>query len=60
MGGEGGPMRDIALLNAAAGLVIAGKCRELKDGLVLAADAVDSGRARKTLEALIRSSQAAA
>jgi anthranilate phosphoribosyltransferase len=58
MAGEGGPMRDIALLNAAAGLVIAGKCRDLKDGLVAAADAVDSGRARRTLEALIKSSHA--
>jgi anthranilate phosphoribosyltransferase len=52
-------MRDIALLNAAAGLVIAGKCRDLKDGLVAAADAVDSGRARQTLDALIKSSLAA-
>jgi anthranilate phosphoribosyltransferase len=51
-------MRDIALLNAAAGLVIAGKCRELKDGLVAAADAIDSGRARRVLEGLIKSSQA--
>jgi anthranilate phosphoribosyltransferase len=57
MHGEGGPMRDIALLNAAAGLVIAGKCRELKDGLVAAADAVDSGRASRTLDALVKSSQ---
>ena len=45
MQGTIGPMRDIALLNAAAGLVIAGKCRELKDGLILAADAVDGGKA---------------
>jgi anthranilate phosphoribosyltransferase len=58
MNGEGGPMRDIALLNAAAGLVIAGKCRDLKDGLVAAADAIDSGRARRVLEGLIKSSRA--
>jgi anthranilate phosphoribosyltransferase len=51
------PMRDIALLNAAAGLVIAGKCRELKDGLIAAADAVDSGKAMRTLDALVKSSQ---
>ena len=57
MAGEGGPMRDIALLNAAAGLVIAGKCRDLKDGLVAAADAIDSGRARRTLESLVKSSR---
>jgi anthranilate phosphoribosyltransferase len=57
MQGTMGPMRDIALLNAAAGLVIAGKSRDLKDGLVVAADAVDSGRAQRTLEALIRASK---
>jgi anthranilate phosphoribosyltransferase len=51
-----GPMRDIATLNAAAALVIAGKARELKDGLVMAADAIDSGRAAGTLEKLIRAS----
>jgi anthranilate phosphoribosyltransferase len=56
MQGTMGPMRDIALLNAAAGLVIAGRSRDLKDGLVVAADAVDSGRAQRTLEALIRAS----
>lgn len=57
MQGTMGPMRDIALLNAAAGLVIAGKSRDLKDGLVVAADAVDSGRAQRTLDALILASK---
>jgi anthranilate phosphoribosyltransferase len=56
MQGTMGPMRDIALLNAAAGLVIAGRSRDLKDGLVVAADAVDSGKAQRTLEALISAS----
>jgi anthranilate phosphoribosyltransferase len=45
--------RDIALLNAAAGLVVAGKAKDLPDGLILAAKAVDSGAARATLETLI-------
>jgi anthranilate phosphoribosyltransferase len=44
-------------LNAAAGLVIAGKAKDLKDGLIAAADAIDSGRAARTLEALVRASQ---
>jgi anthranilate phosphoribosyltransferase len=57
MQGTVGPMRDIALLNAAAGLVIAGKCPDLKEGLILAADAVDSGKAQKTLGALVKASQ---
>jgi anthranilate phosphoribosyltransferase len=57
MRGTSGPMRDIALLNAAAGLVIAGKSGDLKEGLVAAADAVDSGRAGRTLDALVRASR---
>jgi anthranilate phosphoribosyltransferase len=48
-----GPMRDIALLNAAAGLVLAGRAATLPDGLKLAAAAIDSGQAKKTLERLI-------
>jgi anthranilate phosphoribosyltransferase len=57
MQGTVGPMRDIALLNAAAGLVIAGKSKDLKEGLIVAADAVDSGRAQQTLESLVRASR---
>ena len=56
--GTVGPMRDIALLNAAAGLVIAGKCKDLKEGLIAAADAVDSGKAARTLETLVKMSHA--
>ena len=49
--------RDIAALNAAAALVVAGKAADLKAGLALAEDALDSGRAHATLENLIRISQ---
>jgi len=55
--GEKGPTRDIALLNAAAGLVISGQALELKDGLKLAGEAVDSGRAKTTLKKLVEASQ---
>ncbi len=51
--GAKGPLRDIVLLNAAAALVIADKAPDLKAGLQLAARAVDTGRARAALEALI-------
>jgi anthranilate phosphoribosyltransferase len=51
-----GPMRDIAMLNAAAALVIGDKAGDLKEGLVLAAEVIDSGQAAATLETLIRSS----
>ena len=51
--GEAGPKRDIVLMNAAAALVAGGKARELKEGVGLAAHSIDSGAARRTLEALV-------
>jgi anthranilate phosphoribosyltransferase len=45
--------RDIVLLNAAAGLIIAGKVTTIADGAALAAEAIDSGRARDKLAALV-------
>ena len=58
--GAPGPHRDIVLLNAAAGLVVAGAAAHLAEGLVVAADAIDGGRAAGALEALIATSQEAA
>jgi anthranilate phosphoribosyltransferase len=60
LAGDRGPHRDIAVLNAAAGLVVAGKAADLPAGLELAAAAVDDGRASATLDALVRVSQAQA
>jgi anthranilate phosphoribosyltransferase len=51
--GNQGPLRDIVLLNAGAALLVAGKAKSLRDGVALAAESVDSGKARATLEALI-------
>lgn len=50
--GEQGPRRDIVLLNAAAGLTAAGKAKDLRDGLRLAGESIDSGAALKKLEEL--------
>ncbi len=47
-----GPIRDGIILNAAAGLVVAGKVRDLKEGAVLAKDAIESGEALRKLESL--------
>lgn len=57
--GKPGAYRDIALLNAAAGLVVADKANDLKEGLALAAAAVDSGAARSVLADLVRVSNTA-
>jgi anthranilate phosphoribosyltransferase len=51
--GEPGPKRDIVLMNAAAALVAGGCARDFKEGVALAARAIDSGAARAKLEALI-------
>lgn len=51
--GEKGAYRDIVLINAAAGLIVADKAKDLKEGVTMAADAIDSGKALKVLEALV-------
>jgi anthranilate phosphoribosyltransferase len=50
--------RDVVLLNAAAAFIVAGRADTLKLGADLAAQEIDSGRARKTLDALIKVSNA--
>jgi anthranilate phosphoribosyltransferase len=52
LSGKQGPKRDIVLLNAAFGLVAAGKSATLPEGVALAREAIDSGRARANLERL--------
>ena len=47
-----GARRDIVLLNAAAALVAAGLASDLKEGVALGAEAVDSGQAAATLAKL--------
>ncbi|WP_101908696.1 anthranilate phosphoribosyltransferase [Marasmitruncus massiliensis] len=52
--GEKGPKRDAVLLNAGAGLYIAGKVSSLQDGVGMAAELIDSGKAMQKLNDLIR------
>jgi anthranilate phosphoribosyltransferase len=52
--GETGPKRDIVLLNAAYALVAAGKAGTPREGIALACEAIDSGRALAQLEQLAR------
>jgi anthranilate phosphoribosyltransferase len=44
-----GPARDITLLNAGAALLVSGRAATVRDGIAMAGDAVDSGRARAVL-----------
>jgi len=47
------PYRDVVLFNASAALIVAGKAENLKHGVELAADSIDSGRAKAGLEKLV-------
>jgi anthranilate phosphoribosyltransferase len=53
LGGAKGPYRDIALLNAGAALVVAGKAGDLKAGAELAARAIDEGKAKAALDRMV-------
>jgi anthranilate phosphoribosyltransferase len=54
LGGMNGPKREIVLVNAAVGLMAAGLAATPREGVVLAAEAVDSGRAMAVLKQLQR------
>lgn len=56
--GEKGAYRDIVLLNSAAALIVADKAKTLRDGAVLAAEAIDSGAAKAVLAKLVAVSNA--
>jgi anthranilate phosphoribosyltransferase len=53
LAGEKGPLRDVVLLNAAAALVVAGKAATPRDGMALAAQSIDQGKARAALDRLV-------
>ena len=48
-----GAKRDIVLMNAGAGLFIAGKAESMKDGVRLAAELIDSGKALEKIKEMI-------
>jgi anthranilate phosphoribosyltransferase len=56
--GTKGPYRDIAILNAAAALIVAGKAKDLKEGAAIATKSLDSGEAEGRLDRLIAVSNA--
>ena len=60
LGGEPGPRRDIVLMNSAAALVAGGKARDLKEGVGMASQSIDSGAAASKLAALVERSQSLA
>jgi len=51
--GRPSPYRNVALLNAAAALVVAGRARDLREGMTLGIQSIDSGAAAERLKRLI-------
>jgi anthranilate phosphoribosyltransferase len=51
--GETGPYRDVVLLNAAAAFLVGEKVETLREGVELAARAIDDGRAQAALDKLV-------
>jgi len=58
--GDKGPKRDIVLLNAGAALVVSGQAADIKEGVHLAGEAIDSGAAEGKLQELIQFTHEAA
>ncbi|MEQ8195761.1 MAG: anthranilate phosphoribosyltransferase [Rhodospirillales bacterium] len=53
LAGTAGPYRDAVLYNAAGALIVADRAETLKEGVALAARAIDDGKARATLDKLV-------
>jgi anthranilate phosphoribosyltransferase len=53
LSGEKGAFRDIVIYTAAAALIVADKADNLKEGAAIAANAIDSGKAKKALEMMV-------
>jgi anthranilate phosphoribosyltransferase len=53
LSGEQGPLRDVVLLNAAAALVAADIAGDLKAGIEIASESIDSGEAKARLDAFV-------
>ena len=60
LAGTRGPRRDVVLLNAGVALFIAGRVETIKEGIAVAAAAIDSGAAQQRLQRMVDSSRAQA
>jgi anthranilate phosphoribosyltransferase len=57
LNGEKGPKRNMVLLNASAAFVASGVCDNFSDGIAIAVNTIDSGKARQKLDNLIEFTQ---
>jgi anthranilate phosphoribosyltransferase len=54
LNGERGPKRDVVLMNSSAALMVAGKTSGFRDGMLIAADAIDSGASLRKLQEIVK------
>jgi anthranilate phosphoribosyltransferase len=59
LSGRDGPARDVVLLNAGAAIYLGEKASDLEEGICLARESIDSGRAYRALEGLAHDSRCA-
>ncbi len=57
LSGQKGPKRDVVVMNSAIALIIAGKATDLQTAKETIEDTIDSGRAKKKLEEIVRFTQ---
>jgi anthranilate phosphoribosyltransferase len=57
--GKTGPTRNVVLLNSGAALYVSASATTIQDGIRLAAESIDSGKARRKLEQLVEMTNAA-
>jgi anthranilate phosphoribosyltransferase len=57
--GKKGPTRDVILLNSGAALYVSASAATIQDGIRLASESIDSGKARRKLEQLVEMTNAA-
>jgi anthranilate phosphoribosyltransferase len=57
--GKAGPTRDVVLLNSGAALYVSARAATIQDGIRLAAESIDSGKARQKLAQLVEMTNAA-
>lgn len=56
LAGEGGPRQDVVLLNAGAAIYVGERAMDLREGVEMARESIESGRAEKVLESMVRES----
>ncbi|WP_432630587.1 anthranilate phosphoribosyltransferase [Brotaphodocola sp.] len=57
LNGERGPKRDAVLMNAGSAIYLAGKAESIAEGIKIAGEIIDSGKAKKQLEAFVNGSR---